>query len=98
MPTEAIAAARAEGLFGAAIPLEFGGEGASIGDIVDVCYTLGRACASTAMIFAMRPVAQADAWKALLPDARVSVIPNAGHLVFEEMPSAVQVAADFFAS
>ena len=25
----------------------------SIGDIVDVCYTLGRACASTAMIFAM---------------------------------------------
>jgi pimeloyl-ACP methyl ester carboxylesterase len=45
----------------------------------------------------MRPVAQADAWKALLPDARVSIIPNAGHLVFEEMPSAVQVAADFLA-
>jgi len=33
----------------------------------------------------------------LLPDARVSVIPNAGHLVFEEMPSAVKVAADFLA-
>jgi alkylation response protein AidB-like acyl-CoA dehydrogenase len=32
VPTEAIAAARAEGLFGAAIPFEFGGEGASIGD------------------------------------------------------------------
>jgi len=53
VPAEAIAAARAERLFGAAIPPEFGGEGASIGDIVDVCYTLGRACASTAMIFAM---------------------------------------------
>ena len=53
VPAEAIAAARAERLLGAAIPTEFGGEGASIGDIVDVCYTLGRACASTAMIFAM---------------------------------------------
>jgi acyl-CoA dehydrogenase len=53
VPAEAIAAARAERLLGAAIPSEFGGEGASIGDIVDVCYTLGRACASTAMIFAM---------------------------------------------
>jgi acyl-CoA dehydrogenase len=53
VPAEAIAAARAARLFGAAIPTEFGGEGATIGDIVDVCYTLGRACASTAMIFAM---------------------------------------------
>jgi len=53
VPAEAIAAMRAERLFGAAVPHEFGGEGASIGDIADVCYTLGRACASTAMIFAM---------------------------------------------
>jgi acyl-CoA dehydrogenase len=53
VPAEAMAAMRAEGLLGAAIAPEFGGEGASIGDIVDVCYTLGRACASTAMIFAM---------------------------------------------
>jgi len=53
VPAEAIAAARAERLLGAAIPREFGGEGASVGDIVDICYTLGRACASTAMIFAM---------------------------------------------
>ena len=53
VPAEAIAAARAERLFGAAIPRELGGEGAGIGDIIDVCYTLGRACASTAMIFAM---------------------------------------------
>jgi len=37
VPAEAIAAARAERLLGAAIPTEFGGEGASIGDIVDVC-------------------------------------------------------------
>ena len=53
VPAEAIAAARAERLFGAAIPRELGGEGATVGDIVDICYALGRACASTAMIFAM---------------------------------------------
>jgi acyl-CoA dehydrogenase len=52
-PSEAIDAARAEGLLGAAVPRDFGGEGAGMGDIVDVCYVLGRACASTAMIFAM---------------------------------------------
>ena len=50
---EAIAAARAERLFGIAVPREFGGEGAGIAEVIDVCYTLGRACASTAMIYAM---------------------------------------------
>jgi acyl-CoA dehydrogenase len=53
VPAETIAAMRAESLFGAAIPRELGGEGASIGDIVDICYALGRVCASSAMIFAM---------------------------------------------
>jgi acyl-CoA dehydrogenase len=52
-PAEAIGAARAEGLLGAAVPRAFGGEGASISDVVDICYALGRACASTAMIYAM---------------------------------------------
>ena len=52
-PAEAFAAARAERLLSAAVPRELGGDGASISDIVDVCYVLGRACASTAMIFAM---------------------------------------------
>jgi acyl-CoA dehydrogenase len=52
-PGEAIGAARAERLLSAAVPAELGGEGASISDVVDVGYTLGRNCASTAMIFAM---------------------------------------------
>ncbi len=52
-PAEAIAAARAERLMGVAIPRELGGEGAGISDVVDVCYALGRACAATAMIYAM---------------------------------------------
>jgi acyl-CoA dehydrogenase len=52
-PQAAIDAARAQKLLGAQIPQAFGGDGASISDITDMCYTLGRACSSTAMIFAM---------------------------------------------
>ena len=52
-PKAAIDAARQQELLGSQIPTEFGGHGASIFDATDMCYTLGRACASTAMIFAM---------------------------------------------
>jgi acyl-CoA dehydrogenase len=52
-PQAAIDAARAQKLLGAQIPQPFGGDGASIFDVTDMCYTLGRACSSTAMIFAM---------------------------------------------
>jgi acyl-CoA dehydrogenase len=52
-PKSAIDAARQQKLLGAQIPTAFGGHGASIFDITDMCYTLGRACSSTAMIFAM---------------------------------------------
>jgi alkylation response protein AidB-like acyl-CoA dehydrogenase len=47
-PAEAIDAERRRAS-GRCLPRELGGEGASITDIVDVCYVLGRACASTAM-------------------------------------------------
>lgn len=52
-PHKAFEIARAEKLLGVMIPVEFGGFGASIYDVTDICYTLGRACASTAMIYAM---------------------------------------------
>jgi acyl-CoA dehydrogenase len=52
-PSEAIAAARAERLLSIAVPRELGGEGFGAADVVDVCYALGRTCASTAMIYAM---------------------------------------------
>ncbi len=55
-PTEAITALKAENLLGILVPAELGGERASISDVVDVCYTLGRACSSTGMIFAMHQV------------------------------------------
>jgi acyl-CoA dehydrogenase len=38
------------------VPRELGGEGASVSDVVDICYRLGRACSSTAMIFAMHQI------------------------------------------
>jgi acyl-CoA dehydrogenase len=52
-PLKAIDTAREQRLLGVQIPKAFGGDGASIFDITDMCYALGRACSSTAMIFAM---------------------------------------------
>lgn len=55
-PIEAIEALKAAGLLGAMVPVEFGGFGASLGALADVCMILGRSCASTAMIFAMHQI------------------------------------------
>ena len=55
-PGEAFAAARSQRLLGLLISTELGGEGASISDVADICYVLGRACASTGMIYAMHQI------------------------------------------
>lgn len=55
-PTEAIDAAKAHRLLGAMVPEAMGGDGARVADLAEVCYRLGRACASTAMIFAMHQI------------------------------------------
>lgn len=55
-PAEAIAALKEQRLMGVMIPESLGGEGASIPDVARVCYTLGAACSSSAMIFAMHQV------------------------------------------
>jgi acyl-CoA dehydrogenase len=52
-PQKAIDAAREQRLLGVQIPSEHGGEDASMFDVTEICYGLGRACSSTAMIFAM---------------------------------------------
>ncbi len=52
-PREAFDAARAERLLGFAVPHELGGEGIGVAEVADVCYRLGQACASTALIYAM---------------------------------------------
>jgi len=55
-PEEAINAARRQRLMGIMVPPELGGEGAGLAQVVDVCYRLGRACASTGMIYAMHQI------------------------------------------
>ncbi|MBV9862637.1 MAG: acyl-CoA/acyl-ACP dehydrogenase [Alphaproteobacteria bacterium] len=55
-PGEAIDALRHARLLGVAVPRELGGEGVELAAILDVCYRLGQACASTAMIFAMHQI------------------------------------------
>jgi acyl-CoA dehydrogenase len=55
-PDEAIAALKAEKLFGIMVPASLGGEQASVAEVVDVCFRLGRACSSTGMIYAMHQV------------------------------------------
>ncbi|WP_298956985.1 acyl-CoA dehydrogenase family protein [uncultured Methylobacterium sp.] len=52
-PAEAIAAAKAQRLMGLLVPRDLGGEGRTLAEVAEVAYRLGRACASTAMIFAM---------------------------------------------
>ena len=55
-PKEAFAEIRRQKLLGIMVPKALGGEGASMSDIVDICYRLGRACGSTGLIYAMHQV------------------------------------------
>jgi acyl-CoA dehydrogenase len=69
-PGEAFDAAKTQQLLGILVPADLGGEDATITDVVEVCYALARACASTGMIFAMHQImvaclvrnAQSSAW------------------------------------
>jgi acyl-CoA dehydrogenase len=55
-PSEACAALKQQRLLGVMVPRDFGGEGASIADVADICYVLGQSCSSTAMIYAMHQI------------------------------------------
>lgn len=43
------------------------------------------------------PVAQARAWKAALPDVKIEIVPDAGHLVHLEKPDVVAALGNFLA-
>jgi acyl-CoA dehydrogenase len=58
-PVEAFAEIRKQRLLGIQVPQALGGEGASIAEIADVCYILGQACSSTALIYAMHQIKMA---------------------------------------
>ena len=55
-PQECVAALKAERLLGIFVPKSLGGEGASLGEVADVCFLLGQACSSSGMIYAMHQV------------------------------------------
>jgi acyl-CoA dehydrogenase len=55
-PTEAFEALREESFLSVLIPTELGGRGATVGQVADIVFQLGRHCASTAMIFAMHQI------------------------------------------
>lgn len=55
-PFETFTAARQHRLLSLLVPVELGGDGASVSDAVDICYMLGMACGSSAMIFAMHQI------------------------------------------
>lgn len=52
-PAEAFQELKAQRLLGILVPTVFAGEGRSVADAAEICYALGRACSSTAMIYAM---------------------------------------------
>ncbi len=55
-PHEAFAEIRRQRLLGLLIPTALQGEGASLEAIADVCFTLGQACASSGLIYAMHQI------------------------------------------
>jgi acyl-CoA dehydrogenase len=52
-PVEAFQAMRRERLLSAMIPARFGGGGLTLAETARICETLGHACSSTAMVYAM---------------------------------------------
>ena len=58
-PREAFAELRRQRLLGIMVPQALGGEGADIAEIADICYILGQACSSTALIYAMHQIKMA---------------------------------------
>jgi acyl-CoA dehydrogenase len=58
-PSEAFTELRKQRLLGIQVSQPLGGEGATITEIADVCYILGRACSSTALIYAMHQIKMA---------------------------------------
>jgi pimeloyl-ACP methyl ester carboxylesterase len=44
------------------------------------------------------PVQQADAWASSLPNAQISTVANAGHLVLEESPEGMRIVKEILVS
>ncbi len=55
-PIEAVTALREQRALSALVPTEHGGDGISFPAIAEACFTLGRRCGATAMVFAMHQI------------------------------------------
>ncbi len=55
-PREAVDAMIAERLLSVQVPVELGGEAASLSEIAEACSLIGQACAAAAMVFAMHHI------------------------------------------
>jgi acyl-CoA dehydrogenase len=55
-PIEAVTALREHRALSALVPSEYGGDGVSLRAIATACFTLGRRCGATAMVFAMHQI------------------------------------------
>jgi acyl-CoA dehydrogenase len=55
-PIEAVTALREQRALSALVPTEHGGDGVSFAAIATACFTLGRRCGATAMVFAMHQI------------------------------------------
>jgi len=55
-PHEALAALREARALSAYVPVSHGGAGVGFGELATACFDLGRACASTGMVFAMHQI------------------------------------------
>jgi acyl-CoA dehydrogenase len=55
-PDEAFQIARANRLMGIFVPSKFGGESATVSDVVESCFLIARGCGSTGMIYAMHQI------------------------------------------
>ena len=58
-PSEAFAEIRKQRLLGIMVPQSLGGEGAGLGEVADVCFTLGQADSSAGLIYAMHQIKMA---------------------------------------
>jgi acyl-CoA dehydrogenase len=55
-PSETLAALRKERLLGVAVPAAYGGDGASLWELSDMCFQLGKHCSASAMVLAMHHI------------------------------------------
>jgi alkylation response protein AidB-like acyl-CoA dehydrogenase len=75
-PVEALAALRETGLLGMTVPVDHGGLGATVSDLLDVCVELGRADMSVAMILGMHCQQVAAVVEHAAPRLRDALLPR----------------------